>query len=52
MLTYSTAVTLYLAFVGCAGGLSGILLSPAVVLHAILMAFLTWALAGDKKMQA
>jgi hypothetical protein len=40
MLIYSAAVTLYLAFLGF-GGLSGILLWPAVVLHAILTALLT-----------
>ena len=40
MLTYSAAVTLYLAYVGFAGGLTGILLWPAVVLHAILTAAL------------
>ena len=40
MLTYSVVVTLYLAFVGFAGGLTGILLWPAVVLHVILMALL------------
>jgi hypothetical protein len=40
MLTYSAVVTLYLAFVGFAGGLTGILLWPAVVLHVILMALL------------
>ena len=38
MLTYSAAVTLYLAYVGFVGGLSGILLWPAVVLHVILTA--------------
>ena len=36
MLTYSAAVTLYLAYVGFAGGLTGILLWPAVAGHAIL----------------
>jgi len=36
MLTYSAAVALYLAYVGFAGGLSGILLWPAVVIHAVL----------------
>ena len=41
MLTYSAVVTLYLAYVGFAGGLTGILLWPAVVLHAILTALLT-----------
>lgn len=41
MLTYSAAVTLYLAYLGFAGGSSGILLWPAVVLHAILTVVLT-----------
>jgi hypothetical protein len=40
MLTYSALVTLYLAYLGFAG-LSGILLWPAVVLHAILTALLS-----------
>ena len=38
MLTYSAAVTLYLAYVGFAGGSTGVLLWPAVGLHAILTA--------------
>jgi hypothetical protein len=41
MLTYSGAVTLYLAYVGLAGGPTGMLLWPAVILHAILTALLT-----------
>ena len=49
MLTYSAAVTLYLAYVGFAGGLTGMLLWPAVVLHAILTASLTRASTGDKE---
>jgi hypothetical protein len=36
MLTYSAGVTLYLASVGFADGLTGTLLWPAVVIHAIL----------------
>ena len=40
MLTYSAVVTLYLAYLGFAGGLTGILLWPAVVLHIILTALL------------
>lgn len=40
MLTYSSVVTLYLAYLGFAGGLTGILLWPAVVLHIILTALL------------
>ena len=52
MLTYSAAVTLYLAYVGFAGGSSGVLLWPAVVLHAILTAFLTLASIRDKETHA
>src|SRR6478735_8398751 len=40
MLIYSGAITLYLAYVGFADGLSGVLLWPAVVLHLILTALL------------
>jgi len=36
MLTYSAAVTLYLAYIGLTGDLIGVFLWPAVVLHAIL----------------
>jgi hypothetical protein len=43
MLTYSAAATLYLAYVGFAGGRTGILLWPAVALHVILTALLTRA---------
>ena len=49
MLTYSAAVTLYLAYVGFAGGLPGILLWPAVVLHAVLTALLIRASTSDKE---
>ncbi len=49
MLTYSAAVTLYLAYVGFACGLTGILLWPAVVLHVILTALLTRALTREKE---
>jgi hypothetical protein len=49
MLTYSAAVTLYLAYVGFMGGVTGILLWPAVVLHAILTVFLTRASISDKE---
>jgi hypothetical protein len=51
MLAYSAAVALYLAYLGAAGGLSGILLWPAVVLHLILTALLllTRVLASGKQ---
>ena len=48
MLIYSAAVTLYLAYVGFAGSVTGILLWPAVVLHAILTVLLTRASTRDK----
>jgi hypothetical protein len=48
MLIYSAAVTLYLAYLGFAGGFTGILLWPAVVLHAILTALLARAASSDK----
>ncbi|MGC1177547.1 MAG: hypothetical protein WA884_00540 [Methyloceanibacter sp.] len=50
MLIYSAVVTLYLSYVGLAGGLTGIFLWPAVALHAILSVFLgrLW-LAGDQQ---
>jgi hypothetical protein len=49
MLTYSAVVTLYLAYVGFSGGMSGILLWPAVVLHVTLTALLAWAATGEKE---
>jgi hypothetical protein len=36
MLIYGAVVTLYLAYLGLAGGLAGVLLWPAVALHAVL----------------
>ena len=41
MLTYSALVTLYFAYLGFAGGLTGSLLWPVVVLHVILTALLS-----------
>jgi hypothetical protein len=40
MLTYSSLVTLYLAYLGFAERLAGVLLWPAVALHVILTALL------------
>lgn len=48
MLTYSTAVTLYLFYVGLTSDSTGMLLWPAVVLHAILTALLAWASTSDR----
>jgi ABC-type uncharacterized transport system substrate-binding protein len=41
MLIYSASVTLYLAYLGFAGGFVGVFLWPAVVVHLILSALLT-----------
>ena len=49
MLIYSAAVTLVLAWFGIAGGSSGILLWPAVALHAILTVLLGRALAAARR---
>ena len=43
MLTYSAAVTLYLAYIGFAGEWVGLLLWPAVVLHTVLTLLLARA---------
>ena len=43
MLIYSAAVTLYLAYVGFAGSLTGILLWPAVVVHVVVTILLARA---------
>jgi hypothetical protein len=48
MLTYSATVTLCLAYLGLAGGMNGLLLWPAVVLHGILTALLARSSTGDK----
>jgi hypothetical protein len=49
-LSYSAVVTLYLAYLGIEGSFTGILLWPAVILHAILTALLAWVFATDKQM--
>jgi hypothetical protein len=46
MLTYSAPVTLYLAYLGFAGGLTGVLLWPAVALHVVLTILLGRAWLG------
>jgi len=48
MVFYSAAVTLYLAYLGVAGNVTGMLLWPAVVLHAILTACLIRTPTSDK----
>jgi hypothetical protein len=48
MLTYSALITLYLAYIGFAGGFTGILLWPVAVVHVILMALLALACTKTK----
>jgi hypothetical protein len=48
MLTYNAAVTLYFAYVAFAGGFTGILLWPVVVVHVILTALLALAYTKAK----
>lgn len=43
MLIYSAAVALYLAYVGFTGGLTGIVLWPAAILHLVLAVLLARA---------
>ena len=45
MLTYSALVALYLAYLGFAGGLTGVFLWPAAALHAILSILMGLTLA-------
>ena len=52
MLIYTAVVAVYLAYVSIAGGLTGILLWPAVAVHVILMALLTWASIGGRRTKA
>ena len=49
MLIYSAAVTLYLAYLGFAAGLTGALLWPAVVLHLILTLLLALEIGRDRR---
>lgn len=49
MLTYSASVTLYLAYLGFAGGMNGVLLWPAVILHVILTVLLVRASVSDRQ---
>ena len=49
MLTYGSAVALYLAYLGLSGGPSGVLLWPAVVLHAALSLLLAVGWWGSRQ---
>ena len=46
MLVYSAGVAVYLAYIGFAGGLTGVVLWPAVVLHVVIAALLARAMVN------
>jgi hypothetical protein len=46
MLVYNALVALYLAYLGTAGHLGGLLLWPAAALHAVVALLLVWTWAG------
>jgi hypothetical protein len=49
MLTYSAAVTLYLAYVGFTGRSAGVLLWPVIGLHVIMTALLIWVATNNHR---
>jgi hypothetical protein len=49
MVTYSTLVALYLAYLGFAGRFVGVLLWPAVAFHIVLAVLLMATLRSDKQ---
>ncbi len=49
MVTYGALVTLYLAYLGVTGGFTGILLWPAVCLHAVLTSVLAWTSTSNAR---
>ena len=49
MLTYSALLTLYLAYLGFADDLTGVLLWPVIVAHAILTVLLALAAMGRQR---
>ena len=52
MLTYNLLIALYLAYLGTAGHLGGLLLWPAVVLHAIVALLLVWTWRNERQTKA
>jgi hypothetical protein len=49
MLIYSAGITVYLAYVGFAGGATGTLLWPAILVHPILTTALIWVVVATDK---
>lgn len=49
MLVYNVLIALYLAYLGTVGGMGGLLLWPAVVLHAVVALLLLWTLRSGQR---
>ena len=49
MLTYNALIALYLAYLGAVGGLVGVLLWPAVALHAVVALLLAWTWRAGRR---
>jgi Ca2+/Na+ antiporter len=52
MLAYNVLIALYLAYVGTVGHLGGVLLWPAVGLHAVVALLLVWTGRDERRMKA
>ncbi|MFZ1641400.1 MAG: hypothetical protein WAV07_08160 [Candidatus Contendobacter sp.] len=52
MLTYGVVLTLYLAGLGLGGAFVGVLLWPAVALHAVVVLLLVWTWRDERRTQA
>jgi len=52
MLTYNALIALYLAYLGTAGRLSGVLLWPGAALHALVALLLVWTRRVERQARA
>jgi hypothetical protein len=52
MLTYNVLIALYLAYLGTVGHLRGVLLWPAVGLHAVVALLLVWTWRDERRTKA
>ena len=52
MLTYNALIALYLAYLGTAGHSGGLLLWPAVALHAVVALLLVWTRRDERRTRA
>jgi hypothetical protein len=52
MLVYNALIATYLAYLGTAGHLGGLLLWPAVALHAVVALLLAWTWRDNRRIKA